>query len=107
VLAVLGRERYTVKKGYPFPVPSRDVTNQTFTGRELFKYFRPGRVWLESFAGERKTANLFLQCTTPTKGDMSLLLSIVILRDWPMPAYVTDNFPSPVKILQALRPVIF
>jgi hypothetical protein len=28
-----------VKKGYRFPVPSRDVTNQTPPGRELFKLF--------------------------------------------------------------------
>jgi hypothetical protein len=34
------------KKGYRFSVPSRQVTNQTLPGRELFKSSRPGRVWL-------------------------------------------------------------
>jgi hypothetical protein len=37
---------YTVKKGYPFPVSSRDVTNQTLPGREKINYSRPRRVWL-------------------------------------------------------------
>jgi hypothetical protein len=37
---------YTVKKGNNFPVLSRDVTNETLSGRELFNYSRPGRVWL-------------------------------------------------------------
>ncbi len=36
----------TVKKVIVFPVPSRDVTNQTLPGRELLTYSRPGRVWL-------------------------------------------------------------
>jgi hypothetical protein len=38
---------YTVKKVY-FPVPSRDVTNQTLTGtrREQLNYSQPGIVWL-------------------------------------------------------------
>jgi hypothetical protein len=37
---------YTVKKVNGFPVPSRDVTNQSLPGRELFKYSPPGRGWL-------------------------------------------------------------
>jgi hypothetical protein len=37
---------YTVKKVSDFPVPSRDVTNQTLSGGEQFNYSRPGRVWL-------------------------------------------------------------
>ncbi len=36
---------YTVKKGYRFPVPGRDVNNQTLLGYELLNYSRPGRVW--------------------------------------------------------------
>jgi hypothetical protein len=40
------RGSYTVKKVNYFPVPSRDVTNQTLTGREYLNYSRPGRVWL-------------------------------------------------------------
>ncbi len=35
----------TVKKINYFPVPSRDVTDQTLPGREKFNYSRPGRVW--------------------------------------------------------------
>jgi hypothetical protein len=35
---------YTVKKVIVFPVPSRDVTNQTLPGWELLNYSRPGRV---------------------------------------------------------------
>ncbi len=37
--------RYTVRKLIDFPVPSRDVTDQTLPGREKFNYSRPGRVW--------------------------------------------------------------
>ncbi len=33
------------KKVCHFPVPSRDVTNQTLSGREKLNYSRPGRVW--------------------------------------------------------------
>jgi hypothetical protein len=36
--------KYTVKKGSHFPVPSRDVTDQTLSGREKLNYSRPGRV---------------------------------------------------------------
>ncbi len=36
---------YTVKKVSRFPVPSRDVTNQSVPGREKLNYFRPGRFW--------------------------------------------------------------
>ncbi len=35
---------YTVKKVSHFPVPSRDVTDQTLSGREKLNYSRPGRV---------------------------------------------------------------
>jgi hypothetical protein len=34
-----------VKKFIDFPVPSRDVTDQTLPGREKINYSRPGRVW--------------------------------------------------------------
>jgi hypothetical protein len=37
---------HTVKKVIVFPVPSRDVTNQTFPDQELLNYSLPGRVWL-------------------------------------------------------------
>ncbi len=36
---------YIVKKFIDFPVPSRDVTDQTLPGRERLNYSRPGRVW--------------------------------------------------------------
>ncbi len=47
-LAELGDDNMdcTVKKFIVFPVPSRDVTNQTLSGREKFNNSRPGRVWL-------------------------------------------------------------
>jgi hypothetical protein len=45
-LAMLSAINYTVKKVSDFPVPIRDVTNQTLPGQELFNYSRPGRVWL-------------------------------------------------------------
>ncbi len=45
---------YTVKKFIVFPVPTRDVTNQTLPGRESVVSDIP--------AGDGKTANLFLQC---------------------------------------------
>ncbi len=48
------------KKGYRFPVPSRDVTNQTPPGRELWNCFRPGKVWLAtSQLGAGKTITFF------------------------------------------------
>jgi hypothetical protein len=37
---------YTVKKVSNFPVPGRDITNQTHPGREQLNYSPPGRVWL-------------------------------------------------------------
>jgi hypothetical protein len=37
--------RYTVKKANDFPVPSRDVTNQTLSNCSP----RPGRVWFKLF----------------------------------------------------------
>ncbi len=43
------RKRYNVKKVIVFPVPSRDVTNQTLPGGEKFNYSRAGRVWLLTF----------------------------------------------------------
>ncbi len=48
---------YTLKKRLSvFPVPSRDVTNQTLPGRELLNYSRPYWVWLvRSRLGTGKT----------------------------------------------------
>ncbi len=43
IIVYFGPE-YTVKKVRHFPVLSRDVTNQTLLGRELFNYSRPGSV---------------------------------------------------------------
>jgi|688.fasta_scaffold1670385_1 hypothetical protein len=34
------------KKATYFPVPSRDVTNQTLAGLEYYNKSRPGRIWL-------------------------------------------------------------
>jgi hypothetical protein len=43
-----------------FPVPSRDVTNQTLPGWELLNYFRLERVWLvTSRLGTGKTITFF------------------------------------------------
>jgi hypothetical protein len=54
---------YTVKKVAHFPLPSRDVTNQTLPGRELFNYSRLGRVLVSDIpARDRKIDNIFLQC---------------------------------------------
>ena len=48
-----------------FPVPSRDVTNQTLPGREKFNYSRPGRGLVSDIpAGDRENDILFLQCTS-------------------------------------------
>jgi hypothetical protein len=48
------------KKVIVFPVPSRDVTNQTLPGLELLKYSRPERVWLvTSRLGTGKTITFF------------------------------------------------
>jgi hypothetical protein len=37
---------YNVKKVIGFPVPSRDITNQTLPGQELLNFSRTSRVWL-------------------------------------------------------------
>jgi hypothetical protein len=50
----------TVKKVNDFPVPSRDVTNQTLSGRELLNYSRPGRIWyVTSWLGSGKSGTFF------------------------------------------------
>ncbi len=51
-------EPYTVKKGYRFPVPSRDVTKQTLPGRDNL-----GRVGLVTSRLETGKTITFLQCT--------------------------------------------
>ncbi len=51
---------YTVKKLNDFPVPSRDVTNQT----GIIKLFPPRESLVSDIpAGDGKMANLFSQCT--------------------------------------------
>ncbi len=54
---------YSVKKGYHFPVPSRDVTYQTLPGRELFYFIFPGQVefgkWHPDWDGKTANLNLF------------------------------------------------
>ncbi len=48
------------KKVRHFPVPSRDVTDQTFSGREKLNYSRLGRVWsVTSRLGMGKRLTLF------------------------------------------------
>ncbi len=55
--------KYTVKIFNDFPVPSRDVTNQTLPGQEQLNYSRPGRVWLvTSQLGTGKAVTFLLQC---------------------------------------------
>jgi hypothetical protein len=56
----LNRISTLLKKIIVFPVPSRGVTNQTLSGRELLNYSRPGRVWLvTSRLGTGKTIIFF------------------------------------------------
>jgi hypothetical protein len=53
-----------LKKTSDIPVPSRDVTYQTLSGRESFKYYRPGIVWyVTSRLGTGMSLTFFLQCT--------------------------------------------
>jgi hypothetical protein len=50
----------TVKKVIDIPVSSRDVTNQTLSGREYLNYCRQGRVWLvTSRLGTGKSGTFF------------------------------------------------
>ncbi len=57
---------YTVKKVHEFPVSSRDVTNQTPPGQELFSYDvifpSQGEFGSDIPAGDGKLAIFFLQC---------------------------------------------
>ncbi len=54
-----------LKKVNDFPISRRDVTNPTLSGRKLFNYSRPGRVWLvTSRLGTEKWLTFFLQFTT-------------------------------------------
>ncbi len=58
----LGR-RALLKRVSHFPVPSRDVTDQTLSGREKTKLFPPRKSLISDIpAGDGKTANSFLQC---------------------------------------------
>ncbi len=67
--------QYTVKKVFNFPVPSRDVTNQTLHGRE--KFSRPGRVWsVTSRLGEGKIVKLFYSVLVVVTSPHSLIKSI-------------------------------
>ncbi len=60
------------KKVSDFPVPSRDVTNQTLPGRESFYYSRPGRVWL----------------VTPWLGTVKFLPFFTV---WLLPSFVVQD----------------
>jgi hypothetical protein len=52
-----------LKRVSHFPVPSRDVTDQTLSGREKTKLFPPRKSLVSDIpAGDGKTANSFLQC---------------------------------------------
>jgi hypothetical protein len=54
---------YTVKKAIVFPVPIRDVTNQTLSGREEFNNSRPGRFWVSDIpAGDEKKDSVWKKC---------------------------------------------
>ncbi len=51
---------HTVKKVILFPVPSRDVTNQALSGRELLNYSRPrDSLFSDIPAGDGKTIIFF------------------------------------------------
>jgi hypothetical protein len=64
---------YTVKKVIVFPVPSRDVTNQTLTCREKFNNSLPGRVWLvTSRLGTGKTITFFYSVRPLLRFQLSL-----------------------------------
>jgi hypothetical protein len=63
---------YTVKKVSGFPVPSRDVIDQTLPGQELLNYSYPGRVWfVTSRLGTGKPLNFFYSVCCPFKGTVS------------------------------------
>jgi hypothetical protein len=65
-LQVRVARQFTVKKVCGFPVPSRDVTNQTLPGWEYFNYTRPERVRLvTSRLGTGKSINFFYSVYTP------------------------------------------
>jgi hypothetical protein len=53
-LGTVKRKDTLEKKFSDFPVPSRNVTNQTFPGLEKFNYYRPGRVWLVTYGENRQ-----------------------------------------------------
>ncbi len=60
---------YIVKKGYSFPVTSRENDNLTLPGRELLNYSRTGRVWLVTSQPEPgKTLAFFTVYCVPVKG---------------------------------------
>ncbi len=70
---------YTVKKVIVFPVPSRDVTDQTLPGGEYFNPSQPGRLWLvTSQLGTGKTINFFYSVAFVECGGETFL--VVVLR---------------------------
>ncbi len=65
-----------------FPVPRRDVSDQTLPGRELINDSRPGRVWsVTSRLGTGKSATFFYSVGAPNppppqpQPDLDALLS--------------------------------
>jgi hypothetical protein len=61
-------DAYTVKKVNDFPVPSRDVTEQTLPGRNFY-YSRAGRVWLvTSRLGTGISLTFFYSVPPPAAG---------------------------------------
>jgi hypothetical protein len=75
-------KRYTVKNVVDFPVPSRDVTNQTLPGQGEFGYFHTG--W------GRENRQPFLQCIrTAIEYGVAQVLGIV--SDTWTPRYIVDS----------------
>ncbi len=72
---------YTVKKVSHFPVPSRDITDQTLSGREKLNYSLSRKSLISDIpAGDGKTAKPFLQCIQLIKRESTKLAqhSVVI-----------------------------
>jgi hypothetical protein len=88
-----------------FPVPSRDVTDQTLSVREKTKLFPPMKSLISDIpAGDGKTANPFLQCSRTPPHSLSLSPPLTKSLTHPPPAL---TLPPPVILIAIYGPMIY
>ncbi len=96
----------TVRKVGDFPIPSRDVTNQTLPGRELFPATQ--NLVGDIPAGDGKIANLFLQCSHASHSRFWVIVHIIIKERSANIIYIIYNYLNWTMVNKLNRfPVLF